>query len=206
MVVCQKPRVRSFAVREITLVRNTGLKRFEMGAPITDAVDDPAVIQDYFPSVVGRCPPLRVTFLSSNAKAPQRASAGAAGYDLFAAEAMTIATGTRQVVKTDISIAVPPGHYARIAPRSGLSFKFGIDVGAGVVDSDYRGPLGIVLINNGVSDFVIAQGDRIAQLLLERVDTPEVKIVDQLDITARGERGFGSTGKNALAGHDRTHV
>lgn len=144
------------------------------------------------------CPPLQVKKLSHNATPPQRASAGAAGYDLFSSENAVVAPGTRQVVKTDISVAVPPKHYGRVAPRSGLAYKHNVDIGAGVIDSDYRGPLGIVFINNGVKDFHIKIGDRIAQFLLERVDTPEVQVVEELDETERGNKGFGSTGTGEL--------
>ena len=145
------------------------------------------------------CPPLKVKRLSKAAQLPVRASEGAAGYDLFAAEENEIPAGHRKVVKTDISIAVPPRHYGRIAPRSGLSYKFGIDIGAGVIDSDYRGPVGIVMVNNGVQAFKISPGDRIAQLLLERVSVPAVQDVEELDDTARGNKGFGSTGTAAVA-------
>jgi len=142
--------------------------------------------------------PLKVKRLSSNATLPVRASAGAAGYDLCAAENCVIEAHTRRVVKTDLSMEIPPRHYGRVAPRSGLSFKFGIDIAAGVIDSDYRGAVGIVVVNNGSSAFEIKSGDRVAQLLLERVNTPAVEEVDELDVTVRGSAGFGSTGKGAL--------
>lgn len=141
---------------------------------------------------------LKVKKLSQNATLPLRASAGAAGYDLFSSENCVIEARTRRVVKTDLSVAIPPMHYGRVAPRSGLSFKFGIDIAAGVIDSDYRGPLGIVVVNNGTAPFEVKTGDRVAQLLLERVSTPEVEEVQQLDDTARGTSGFGSTGTAAL--------
>lgn len=86
------------------------------------------------------CAALRVVKLSQAATLPQRASAGAAGYDLCAAEQTTISPGSRKVVKTDLAIAVPPHHYGRVAPRSGLSFRFGIDIGAGVIDSVRAAP------------------------------------------------------------------
>jgi dUTP pyrophosphatase len=143
--------------------------------------------------------PLKVKKLSPNATLPVRASIGAAGYDLFSAEDCTIEPRTRKVVKTDLSMAIPARHYGRVAPRSGLSFKFGIDIAAGVIDSDYRGPLGIVMVNNGTSSFEVKAGDRVAQLLLERVSTPEVEEVEELDDTVRGNSGFGSTGTAALA-------
>lgn len=131
-------------------------------------------------------PILKVKRLSSNAKLPVRASSGAAGYDLFAAEDCCIDPHTRRVVKTDLSIAVPVSHYGRVAPRSGLSFKYGIDIAAGVIDSDYRGPVGIVMVNNGKTTFDIKTGDRVAQLLLECISTLHVQEVDELDDTERG--------------------
>ncbi|PWN51790.1 putative dUTP pyrophosphatase [Violaceomyces palustris] len=128
------------------------------------------------------------------AKLPTRGSASAAGYDLYASERVTIEKGKRKVVQTGISLAIPEGCYGRVAPRSGLASKHGIDVGAGVIDSDYRGLLGVLLFNFGESDFAINEGDRIAQLVIERIATPEVEEVDSLDETVRGAGGFGSTG------------
>ena len=97
-------------------------------------------------------------------------------------------------MKTGLSISFPTGLYARIAPRSGLALKKFIDVGAGVVDSDYRGEVGVVLFNHGDQDFEVKMGDRIAQLILEKIDTPPVEEVQGLDDTVRGSGGFGSTG------------
>jgi dUTP pyrophosphatase len=98
-------------------------------------------------------PVLQVKKLSEKAQLPTRGSKGAAGYDLFAAKSIVIPAKGRAIVPTDISIAIPEGTYARVAPRSGLAVKHGIDVGAGVVDYDYRGPLGVVLFNFGEADF-----------------------------------------------------
>lgn len=98
------------------------------------------------------------------------------------------------IVKTDLSIAIPHGTYARIAPRSGLAVKHFIDTGAGVVDEDYRGAVGVVLFNHSDVDFNVKQGDRVAQLILERIVTPEVVEVESLDQTTRGAGGYGSTG------------
>ena len=95
---------------------------------------------------------------------------------------------------TGLSISFPAGLYARIAPRSGLALKKFIDVGAGVVDADYRGEVGVVLFNHGDQDFQVKMGDRIAQLILERIDTPPVEEVSGLGETVRGTSGFGSTG------------
>ena len=105
-----------------------------------------------------------------------------------------IPAGGRGVVKTDLCIACPAGTYARIAPRSGLAVKKGIDVGAGVVDADYRGNVGVVLFNLGTDDFVVDVGDRIAQLILEKVNMAPVVEVEELTETERGAGGFGSTG------------
>lgn len=150
------------------------------------------------------CPALKVKKLSANARVPERASAGAAGYDLYSAEEVVVAPGTRQMIRTGLSIQIPPGHYGRIAPRSGLAWKYGIDIGAGVVDEDYRGALGLLLVNNGIADYSIKIGDRVAQLLLERVSTPEVLVVEELDTSARGNLGFGSTGVNEMKPHATT--
>lgn len=99
-------------------------------------------------------------------------------------------------MKTDIQIEVPEGHYGRVAPRSGLAWKNSIDVGAGVIDEDYRGNVGVILFNFSDVNFEIKKGDRIAQLICERISYPTVVEVDTLSETARGEGGFGSTGTN----------
>ena len=141
---------------------------------------------------------LKVKRMVNHAKLPIRGSTGAAGYDLHAAEKTVIPAHSRGVVKTGISIEIPEGLYARIAPRSGLSVKKSIDVGAGVVDSDYRGEIGVVLINHSNKDFEVNVGDRIAQMILEQIKTPEVVEQADLDQTDRGDKGFGSTGMNEM--------
>ena len=139
---------------------------------------------------------MEVKLLNSVARLPRRASAGAAGYDLTSTETVTIYPGTRGVVSTGISIKLPEGVYGRIAPRSGLAVKNGIQVGAGVIDSDYRGEIKVLLFNHsGDHAFNVEPGDRIAQLICERCKLPEVIQVDELDETERGEGKFGSTGK-----------
>ncbi|CAO1624358.1 unnamed protein product [Parajaminaea phylloscopi] len=129
-----------------------------------------------------------------NAKVPTRGSAEAAGYDLYASERITLPRRGRAVVQTGIRMQIPQGCYGRVAPRSGLAVKHGIDTGAGVVDSDYRGLLGVVLFNTSDEDFTVNVGDRIAQMILERIATPEVVEVESLDETVRGAGGFGHTG------------
>ena len=137
---------------------------------------------------------LFVKRLSKSATLPTRATAGAAGYDLSSSETCVVPARGKGVVATDLSIALPPGTYGRVAPRSGLAVKFGIDVGAGVIDQDFRGPVGVVLFNHTDKDFDVKQGDRIAQLILERIAIADVAEVDELDDTKRGSGGFGSTG------------
>ncbi len=139
-------------------------------------------------------PPLFVKKLAPQAKLPKRATPNSAGYDLFSAKEMEIPAHGKAVVPTEISIAIPPGCYGRVAPRSGLAVKNFIDVGAGVIDADYRGPVGAVLFNFSDVPFHVKEGDRIAQLIMERIETPEVVEVADLDKTSRGAGGFGSTG------------
>lgn len=137
---------------------------------------------------------LRVRRLNEHALLPKRGSAGAAGYDLASCEDTEVPARGRAVVKTGLQIACPPGTYARVAPRSGLAVKHFIDTGAGVVDEDYRGEVGVVLFNHGDTAFQVKRGDRVAQLILERIATPEVLEVESLDDTQRGAGGYGSTG------------
>jgi dUTP pyrophosphatase len=137
---------------------------------------------------------LQVKILSSGAVLPTRKSAFAAGFDISASESIVIPAKSRAVVKTGLSIACPAGTYARIAPRSGLAVKRFIDVGGGVIDADYRGEVGVVLFNFDDEPFNVIKGDRIAQLILERVCMVDVIEVNKLDDTKRGSNGYGSTG------------
>lgn len=139
---------------------------------------------------------LQIKLLSPDAQAPKRGSEFAAGYDIYASSDIVVPKLGKAIVPTDIAMAIPAGHYGRIAPRSGLAAKHSIDVGAGVIDEDYRGPLSVILFNlNQECDFSIKKGDRIAQLILERISTPEIEIVEgELASTTRGSGAFGSTG------------
>lgn len=138
---------------------------------------------------------LRVKRLHSDAQLPVRGSPGAAGYDLTSMEAVVVLPGKRAVVATGVSVELPPGVYGRVAPRSGLAVKHGIQVGAGVIDPDYRGELKVVLFNHDMNPYVIKPGYRIAQLVLERYEAPGVEEVFESTETQRGEGGFGSTGQ-----------
>ncbi|XP_062585734.1 deoxyuridine 5'-triphosphate nucleotidohydrolase-like [Saccostrea cucullata] len=139
---------------------------------------------------------LKFAKLSKNAFSPTRGSKLAAGYDLYSAYDYVIPAKGKVIAKTDIQIALPDGCYGRVAPRSGLAAKHFIDVGAGVIDQDYRGNVGVVMFNFADQDFEVKKGDRIAQLICERIYIPDLQECEKLDDTDRGEGGFGSTGKN----------
>lgn len=140
--------------------------------------------------------PLRVKRITKSARLPLKGSVNAAGYDLCADEDVAVPAGSKALVSTGLSMAIPHGYYGRVAPRSGLAVKNFIDVGAGVIDSDYRGELKVLLFNFGKEDFPVKKGDRIAQLVIELVAPTEVVETEDLDSTERGEGGFGSTGTN----------
>ncbi|PTU23399.1 hypothetical protein P175DRAFT_0499954 [Aspergillus ochraceoroseus IBT 24754] len=139
-------------------------------------------------------PSLLIKKLSPSGRAPTRGSAFAAGYDLYSAKETVIPAKGKAMVDTGIAIAVPEGTYGRVAPRSGLASKHFIDTGAGVIDADYRGEVKVLLFNHSDVDFPVKEGDRIAQLILERIYTPEVVVVEELAESVRGAGGFGSTG------------
>ncbi len=134
--------------------------------------------------------------LDEQATLPTRGSEFAAGLDLYASQPITIPARGFANVNTGVAVAVPLGFYGRIAPRSGLAVKFGIDTLAGVVDSDYRGEITCVLANHSDNDFVVNVGDRIAQFVIEAIILPTPEFTEELPQTARGTGGFGSTGHN----------
>ena len=118
------------------------------------------------------------------------------GMDLYSAESFVLKPGKRRVVSTGIRIALEKGYEAQIRPRSGLAAKNGISVvnSPGTIDSGYRGVIGIILINHGDENFLVKKNMRIAQMVINKVEIPEIEEVDDLDDTARGEGGFGSSG------------
>ncbi|KQS49164.1 dUTP diphosphatase [Sphingomonas sp. Leaf198] len=128
---------------------------------------------------------------------PAYATDGAAGMDVVAAEALTLAPGDRAAVATGFAIAIPPGHEVQVRPRSGLALKYGITClnTPGTIDSDYRGEVKVILANLGREPFAIARGDRIAQLVPAIVLRATLIEVATLDDTTRGAGGFGSTGR-----------
>ena len=127
---------------------------------------------------------------------PTKGTTGAAGYDLYAAQDFPlIAPGQRCVIDTGLEMEIPVGVVGMIKSRSGLAIKSSIDVAAGVIDSDYRGSVGVVLCNNGKEFFNVKCGDRIAQILFLLCHPGDLVEVDRLSTTERGEGGFGSTDK-----------
>jgi dUTP pyrophosphatase len=136
----------------------------------------------------------KVVILNKDAKKPIKADYGCAGYDVFSSEHVVVKQGERKLVPIGIKCEIPRNYYLRVAPRSGLSL-IGIDIGAGVIDSSYRGELKVLVINNGIEDFYITPGNKIAQLILERCSNTVIEITDSLSESERGYGGFGSTGK-----------
>lgn len=140
----------------------------------------------------GQLPFIEFCLLTDTAKQPRRQTPGAAGFDLAADEPFTIPPNGRVLVSTGVSMAIPPDHYGQILPRSSWASK-GITVDGGVIDSDYRGEIKVILVNTTDSPYSVLWGDRIAQIVVLPILTPAVQ-VRSLDKTARGTGGFGSTG------------
>jgi len=138
-----------------------------------------------------------IVLLTSTAKLPQQMSAGSAGYDLFSdnTEDIVIKPLQRVLVPTGIALSIPTGFEGQVRPRSGLAVKHGITVlnAPGTIDSDYRGEIKVALINLSDADFTLPPGTRIAQLVIARCEAVEFKPVTELDVTSRGEGGFGHT-------------
>lgn len=128
---------------------------------------------------------------------PRYQTPGAAGLDLLADEAVALAPGERRLVPTGVAVEIPPGHEGQVRPRSGLALRHGVGMvnAPGTVDADYRGEVGVLLVNWGRETVQIARGDRIAQLVIAPVERAELQLVDKLGRSDRGGGGFGSTGK-----------
>lgn len=173
-----------------------------------------SILEDDYPDILypNSCV-LNVLRLFNDAKLPCKGSEHAAGYDLHAHSyaliengnvgetvmldddnILVIPAGSRCLVKTGVSIVVPEGCYGRVAPRSGLALKNGIDIGAGVIDEDYRGEVGVIIFNLNSEPFQVKKDDRIAQFICERIVYPGLEEVSNIDDTERGDGGFGSTG------------
>jgi len=143
---------------------------------------------------------IAITNRCADIPAPSRASEHASGFDLRAAvdHPLTLQAGERALVPTGISIAIPPGYEGQVRPRSGLALKHGISLvnAPGTIDADYRGEIGVILINLASEPFTIERGERIAQLVITEVPECGLEVVGSLDGTTRGAGGFGSTGQD----------
>ncbi len=140
---------------------------------------------------------IEVRLLTPAARLPERAKPGDAGADLFSVEEVVIPAGERRDVGTGIAIAIPPGHGGFVQPRSGLAFKHGVMVvnSPGLIDSGYRGEVRVCLYNSGREPFTVGVGERIAQLVVQKVGEPLFVRCDDLSDTSRGHAGFGSSGR-----------
>jgi deoxyuridine 5'-triphosphate nucleotidohydrolase len=137
---------------------------------------------------------LKFKKLDSKAILPTRGSSSAAGLDIYCIEEITIGPGARCLAKTGLAVAIPEGYYGRLAPRSGLALKTGLDVLSGVIDSDYRGEIGCLLYNTSDETIHLPAQSKICQLIIEKIEMPTAMWADELTGTTRGSGGFGSTG------------
>ena len=141
---------------------------------------------------------VQMKLMDLDAIQPRQGTPGSAGFDMYASANATLQPWSRQWVNTGVKLAIPEGYYGHVLPRSGLAAK-GIDVGAGIIDSDYRGEVKVLLINNNSNEFNVQKGDRISQLVFVQIMNPHPVFHIHLDgeweqNTVRGEKGFGSTG------------
>lgn len=137
---------------------------------------------------------LRFKRLDPRATLPTRGSSHAAGLDIYSIEDVVIEPNQRALVPTGLAVAIPAGYYGRVAPRSGLATKKGLDVLAGVIDADYRGEIRCLLYNAGDEAIQLPAQSKICQLIIEKIITPTAVWSDEISDTDRGGRGFGSTG------------
>ena len=184
------------------LVRWKGMGREEdTWEPAVHLKNAPEIVKAYHESLTAattsldllneECETLQVEVIDG--QLPTRGSDEAAGLDLYASQDYKVESHTRKLIPTGIKVKLPIGTYGRIAPRSGLSVK-GFDIGAGVIDRDYTGEIRVLLVNNSDFDCIGQKGERIAQLVIEKIATVDIIQVDNIEATARGEKGFGSTG------------
>ena len=139
-------------------------------------------------------PKLLLKKLDPGAIIPTKANRFDAGYDLYALNGAIIDKHSHKLIKTGVSMAIPEGHVGLIWPRSGMAYKHGLDVFAGVIDSGYRGDIGVILYNSQYSSYHVSKGDRIAQILIQKVEDYELIEVENLEDSQRGKGGFGSSG------------
>jgi dUTP pyrophosphatase len=151
-------------------------------------------IVDFIYNFINKNTTFKVKLIHPDASIPTKADPGCAGYDVSCSETVIVGAKSRKLVSTGITVEINKHFYLRVAPRSGLSVK-GFDIGAGVIDSSYRGEIKVLVVNNNEVDWIFDRGTRIAQLILERCSDAQIKLVEHdLTQTTRGDSGFGSTG------------
>jgi len=136
---------------------------------------------------------IQVMKMASKAMLPTRGSRLSAGHDLYALEDVLIPAQGQKLIETGIAIGIPQETYTRIAPRSGLAYKENIGIGGGVVDANYTGEVKVIMMNHGKKSYQVQEGDRIAQMIIKKIDMSGMMEVDNLHITDQGNKGFGST-------------
>lgn len=136
---------------------------------------------------------LKFKLINLKAKIPRKGSCYSAGYDLFLPSRVTIKPRTFQTIPVGLKVALPPGTYGRIAPRSGLACRYGMAIGAGVIDRDYRGEIKVLVFNHGEEDIVLGTETAFAQLIIEEIRDVTLQAWQELPQTRRGSKGFGSS-------------
>ena len=138
---------------------------------------------------------LKIKKIDPGAKLPQRAHLHDAGIDIFSLERMIVSPGKRVAIRTGISIEIPEGYAGLVWDKRGIAIKEGLTTIGGVIDSTYRGELLIGIVNIGTTEYVFEKGHKVAQLLIQKIELVDIIEAESLSDTARGESGFGSTGK-----------
>ena len=137
---------------------------------------------------------IKIQKIDSNAKIPDYANTNDAGLDLYSVEDLVLGKGERSAVRTGIKMEIPGGYVGLVWDKSGLALKSGVKTMAGVIDAGYRGEIKVVLINLSNQDFKIKKGQKIAQMLIQKIEYPGIEEVEELGESVRGENDFGSTG------------
>jgi len=137
---------------------------------------------------------LKIKRIDKELPLPKYAYDNDCAFDLCASKEVLLKKGEKSIIPSGIAVSIPVGYFGNVRDRSGMAAKRGIHTMAGVIDSGYRGEIGVVLINLGVDDFIIEKGMRIAQLIIQKVEQPTIVEVDELENSQRGEKGFGSSG------------
>jgi dUTP pyrophosphatase len=138
---------------------------------------------------------LKIKKIDPGAKLPQRAHPHDAGIDIFSLDRTVVSPGKRVAIRTGISIEIPEGYAGLVWDKSGIAIKEGLTTIGGVIDATYRGELLIGMVNIGTTEYVFEKGHKVAQLLIQKIELVDIREVDDLSDTVRGEKGFGSTGK-----------